>query len=455
MRAPRQHWSEHGGVDEYPIYQATRRMTQRSPLHRAVAAMLRPLARLGTTAAARRPTHGDPAANPGGAHGAVEMAWNEPGGDKKDPWNGGRKDSGQGPDVDAFLDKLKGNLGRVFGGGGGGGAGGSERGASGGPNLLLIVAGLLIVWLLFDSLVMVDERQRGVVLRFGKFDRLMTPGPNFKLPRPFETATKVDVTQLSSHSDQVRMLTADENIVQIEYNVQYLVADPQLYLFGTRDPDDTLKQASESAVRDVIGSSEMDAVLTGERAALAQDARKRLQATLDQYKTGLSVSVFNLQNARPPSEVREAFDDAISAREDRERIESEALAYASKVVPEARGEAARIRAEAEGHREAVIARALGEADRFTLLAEQYRKAPEVTRQRLYLESMERVLSNSRKVYAGDGNNVLYLPLDGSAAPNVPVSRLPAAAAAMPQSPPERSVREPLRPERGGREESRR
>src|SRR5690606_1213820 len=155
----------------------------------------------------------------------------------------------------------------------------------------------------------------------------------------------------------VRMLTRDENIVQIEFNVQYLVSDPKLYLFGARDPDDTLKQAAESAVRDVIGSSEMDQVLTGERAALAAEARQRLQDTLDNYTTGLQVSVFNLQNARPPSEVREAFDDAISAREDKERIESEAEAYASKVVPEARGAAARIRAEAEGYKEAMIARA--------------------------------------------------------------------------------------------------
>lgn len=429
-------------------------MTRPTPLHRLLATLRGLLAR-----PVRSQAHA--AAGGGGVtepaapdHGAEQMAWNQPGGDNKDPWNGGRKGSDQGPDVDAFLERLKGNLGRVFGGGNG--PGNAGRGAPGGPNILLIIAGLLALWFVFDSWVMVDERQRGVVLRFGKFDRLMTPGPNFKLPRPFETATKVDVTQLSSHSNQVRMLTADENIVQVEYNVQYLVADPQAYLFGTRDPDDTLKQAAESAVRDVIGSSLMDSVLTGERAALAQDARQRLQTTLDSYRTGLSVSVFNLQNARPPTEVREAFDDAISAREDRERIESEALAYASKVVPEARGEAARIRAEAEGHKEAVIARAQGESERFTLLANEYRKAPEVTRQRLYLESMERVLSANRKVYAGDGNNVLYLPLDGSAAPpNAPLNRLPAASAAISPNPPERGMREAVRPERGGREETRR
>ncbi|MFA5684558.1 MAG: FtsH protease activity modulator HflK [Lysobacteraceae bacterium] len=387
------------------------------------------------------------------------MAWNQPGDDDKDRQPGNRRpDNGQGPDVDAFLDGLKKGLGGLFGGGRRSGNG-RASGGHGGPNVLWIIGAVVVLWLVFDAWVMVDERQRGVVLRFGKFDRLLSPGPNFKLPRPFETATKVDVTQLSSHSGQVRMLTSDENIVQIEYNVQYLVADPKAYLFGAKDPDDTLHQAAESAVRDVVGASEMDAVLTGERAALAAEARSRLQGTLDAYGTGLSVSVFNLQNARPPSEVREAFDDAISAREDKERIESEALAYASKVVPEARGEAARIRAEAEGHKEAVIARAEGEAQRFTLLADEYRKAPEVTRQRLYLESMEQVLGGNRKVYAGNDGNVLYLPLGSDGQPSAaPFNRLPAASAALPASQPERAAtpsRSMPRPARGSSEEGRR
>ncbi|MBD8527238.1 FtsH protease activity modulator HflK [Pseudomarimonas arenosa] len=379
------------------------------------------------------------------------MAWNEPGGGKKDPW---KDQEGQGADVEAFLNRLKNSMGRVFGGGGGGSAGREGRG---GPNLWLIIGGLLAIWFVLDAWVMIDERQRGVVLRFGKFERIMDPGPNFKLPRPLESVTKVDVTQLRSVTDQVRMLTADENIVQIEFNVQYLVNDPQAYLFGAREPDATLKQAAESAVRDVIGSSLMDSVLTGERAALAADARKRLQASLDSYKTGLSVSVFNMQNARPPSEVREAFDDAISAREDRERIESEAEAYASKVVPEARGEAARIRAEAEGYKETSIARAEGDTRRFTLLADEYAKAPEVTRQRLYLETMQDILGRNRKVYAGDGGNVLYLPMDGGGAGNAPMSRLPAANTALPSmtvSAPS-AERDTRRPERGSRGEPRR
>jgi len=186
-------------------------------------------------------------------------------------------------------------------------------------------------------------------------------------------------------------------------------------------------------VRDVIGSNVMDTVLTGERAALAAEARSRLQTTLDSYGTGLVVNVLNLQNARPPAEVREAFDDAISAREDKQRFEDEAEAYASRVVPEARGDAARIRNEAQGYRDALVARADGDAQRFTLLLEEYRKAPEVTRRRLYLETMQQVLADNRKVYAGDGGNVLYLPLGGEGAPNPQLNRLPGVTSALPQS----------------------
>ncbi len=375
------------------------------------------------------------------------MAWNEPGKGGKQPWKSGGDPN---DDVEAFVQKLKDNLGRMFGGGG---SGRKSGGAQAGGAFAWIVV-LALIWLVFDSWQMIDERQRGVVLRFGEYNRLMTPGPNFKWPRPIESVVKVNVTDIRSISDEVRMLTRDENIVQISLNVQYLVSDPQSYLFGTRDPDETLKQAAESAVRDVIGSSTMDMVLTGERAALAADARTRLQSTLDNYRTGLQVSVFNLQNARPPNEVRQAFDDAISAREDKERIESEAEAYASTVVPEARGQAARIRAQAEGFRDAIVARATGDAERFNLIYDEYRKAPEVTRKRLYLETLEQVLADNRKVYAGDGNNVLYLPLDGEgrAAPaNAPINRLPAAAAARSSAgePPRNSGTNTPRPAREG------
>jgi membrane protease subunit HflK len=354
-----------------------------------------------------------------------EMAWNEPGGGKKDPWNGSGGGSGggdQGPDVEAFLNRLKANLNRVFGGGPGG-TGGRGRGAggSGGPPIALIAGGLLAVWLLFDSMILIDERDRGVVLRFGKYDRLMTPGLNFKWPRPFEHVDKVPTTGVRNVSDQVRMLTKDENIVLVDFNVQYQVSDPKQFLFGTRDPDATLQQAAESAVREVMGNSAMDTILSGQRAELAAQARERLQSALDQYQTGLAVSEFNLQNARPPQEVKDAFDDAITAREDKQRIENEAEAYASKQVPEARGDAARIKSESEGYKAATIARAEGDASRFALLVEQYRKAPAITRKRLYLDTMQGVLADNRKVVVSDrnGNNILYLPMDQGRAATAP------------------------------------
>lgn len=399
------------------------------------------------------------------------MAWNQPGsggsgsggGNKdRDPWNNNKD---PGADVEAFLNKLKASLNRVFGGSGGED---SQRGDGGEPvgrGLLLLLLLALSAWAIFDSVILVDERERGVVLRFGKFDRIMAPGPNLKWPSPIESVMKLDVTSVRSVSDQVRLLTADENIVQIDFGVQFVVSDPKLFFFGTRRPEEILKQAAESSIRDVIGSNRMDTILTGERAALAAEAQTRLQATLDSYSTGLQVTVLNIPNARPPQEVRQAFDDAISAREDKERIESEAEAYRSTVVPEARGEAARVRTQAEGYREAQIARATGEAERFRLLADEYRKAPEVTRRRLYLETMQEVLANNRTVYAGDGNNVLYLPLGTEATPG-PQTRLPAAATALPQLQPAPSTsispqaasernRSSGRPERPTREELRR
>ena len=390
------------------------------------------------------------------------MAWNTPGGgkdkDPKDPWDKGR--GGQGADVDAFLERLKANLGRVFGSDGGGRGGNGGTGGSGGPSLGLIVLAILLIWFVFDSWTLIDERQRGVVLRFGKYERLMTPGPNFKLPRPIESVIKVDATQVRNISDQVRMLTRDENIVLVDFNVQYQVSDPQLYLFGTRDPDDTLRQAAESAVREVMGNSVMDTILSGQRAELAAQASERLQAALNQYRTGLTVSEFNLQNARPPQEVKDAFDDAIIAREDKQRFENDALGYASKQVPEARGAAARIKAEAEAYQAEIVARAQGDADRFTLLLDEYLKAPAVTRKRLYLETMQDVLAANPKVIVGDrsGNNVMYLPLDrlsgaGAAAPRTDanfVERLPAIqAATTPGAPARTPLRDTTRTPREG------
>jgi len=343
------------------------------------------------------------------------MAWNQPG--KGKPAWGGKGGGGS----DGFFQRLRDFL--------------------GGGNPIGWILGLVAIFLVFNTFKLVDERQRGVVLRFGEFNRIMTPGPNLKWPWPLEAVTMVDATKIETLDDQVRVLTQDENIVDIKFTAQYQVSDPRLFLFGFRDDlsvngriaqgRETMQNAAESAVREVVGNNTMDTVLF-ERSRLITSAKQHLQDSLDQYKTGLRVSSFTLQNARPPEEVKPAFDDAISAREDKNRIVSEAMAYASKIVPEARGAAERIKAESEGYRQATIAKAEGDAQRFTLLVGQYRKAPEVTRKRLYLETMQQVMATNQKVVAGRDNNILYLPL-GAGAPNgsaaaAPISQLPSVKA---------------------------
>jgi membrane protease subunit HflK len=338
------------------------------------------------------------------------MAWNEPGSGNKqrDPWrDNGRGGGGPSPDFDAIARRLRDLFNRLFGGGGNGG-------------FVVALVGAAIAWCAWDSVVRVNASDTGVVLRFGQFSRLMTPGINLKFPRPIETVVPVGIGKTLQTNDQVRMLTKDENIVQVDFNVQYKISDAQLYLFGLRDPDGTLGQAAESAVRTVIGSSDMDTILSGQRTELMVQAKQLLQATLDQYKAGLLISEMNFQNVRPPQEVKDAFDAANSALQDKSRLEEEAKAYASQVVPEARGDAAGTRAEAEGFKAERIARAEGDAQRFNLVELQYRAAPDVTRKRLYLETMEQVVANTPKVIdLSSGKNILNLP--GSADARVPVA----------------------------------
>jgi membrane protease subunit HflK len=335
------------------------------------------------------------------------MAWNEPGGGKqRDPWrdNGGGDGKGPSPDMDALIKRARELVHRLFGGG------------AGGPGVAVVA--ILLVWLAWDSFAKINAGEAGVVLRFGQVSRLMTPGINFKFPRPIETLIKVDVGKIRPTNDQVRMLTRDENIVLVDFNVQYLVSDPQLFLFGVKDPDATLGQAAESAVRSVIGASDMDTILSGQRTELITRAKQLLQTTLDQYKTGLLVNALNFQNVRPPQEVKDAFDDASRALQDKQRLEEEAKAYASKVVPEARGDAASARAEAEGYKSERIARAEGDAQRFNLVEAQFKAAPEVTRKRLYLETMQTVMARTPKVIDfSSGKNIISLPADGHAAPS--------------------------------------
>lgn len=370
------------------------------------------------------------------------MAWNEPGGGKqRDPWKDGGG-GGPSPDFDALMKRISGFLGRLFGGSG------SNNSSGGG--LLIAAVGILIAWLVLDCWTVVNASQSGVVLRFGEYSRTMAPGFNLKWPRPIESVIKVDAKAVRATSDQVRMLTKDENIVLVDFNVQYTVADPQHFLFSVRDPDETIKQAAESAVREVIGASGLSSIMPDQlvqadvegasatepkapvgnpSAELAGQAKKVLQQTLDRYDTGLAVTQLNFQNVRPPQEVKEAFDDAISAREDRQRSSNQADAYAKRVIPEARGDAARILAESQGYNAERIAKAQGEGERFNLIASEYKNAPEVTRKRLYIETMQQVLKESSKVidYTG-GKNVLYLPLNGSK------SSVPAVEAVVPSMP---------------------
>ena len=315
---------------------------------------------------------------------SVWMAWNRPGG------NSGRS---MGGGFGRLLDKLP-----DFGGGG---------------SPLRWIGLAFALWLAFNCFVLIAEQQRGVVLRFGMFDRVMQPGPSFKLPWPIERVIKVNATQIKNYEDRVPVLTSDENIVEVAVNVQYRVADPQLYLFGTRDGDEVLRQAALSTVREQVGRSTLDTVL-GAREQLAVGARERLQKSLEAYRTGLVVTELNLPGARPPQQVKPAFDDVNSAQQDKERLISESRAYAAKVVPEARGQAARVRTVAEGYKTAEIARATGDAERFSLLVAQYKDAPEVTRKRLWLETVQDVLARNRKIVGGDGRQLIYVPMDGGA-----------------------------------------
>ena len=328
------------------------------------------------------------------------MAWNEPGGGQKDPWNRPR------PAGNKFSPEqwLKG-LGKHLGGLG--------RGPGG---ILTAILVLIVVFLLMSSYTIIGARQVGVVLRFGEYARTLAPGFHLKLPSPIESVDKVEATRIRSVNDRVSMLTRDENIITIDFTVQYQVDDARKYLFSVSDPDGSVSAAAEAAVRSVIGGSDMDQILSAAGANLVSDAQKALQKTLDSYNSGLRVTEVSFQNVAPPTEVKDAFDDVNNAREDKQSIENAALAYSSKVVPVARGEAARIAAEAAGYKAERVARAEGDTDRFNLLLAQYKAAPEVTRKRLWLETMEEVMAHNTKIVDdASGRNIINLPSTPGAA----------------------------------------
>ncbi|MGE0625020.1 MAG: FtsH protease activity modulator HflK [Pseudomonadales bacterium] len=336
------------------------------------------------------------------------MAWNEPGGGDKDPW-GGRGDQGP-PDLDEAFKKLQQQLAGIFGGGGGGGRGGGAGFNSSVAGLVLVV--LAIAYVGF-GVYQVDEQERGVVFRFGKVQEdIVLPGLHWN-PPIVDNVEIVNVTRLNSHSHKALMLTEDENIVDVSLTVQWRVNNPIDFIVRVRQPQVSLDHATESALRHVVGSSGMDSVITDGRAAIAAEVQERLQTYLDSYGTGIWISKVNIDESAPPSQVREAFNDVQKAKEDEQRTINDANAYAESVIPEARGEAQRAIEQANAYRDNVIARAEGEADRFTKLLFEYKLAQRVTRDRLYIDAMEAILSRTSKIMVDveGGNNLMYLPLD--------------------------------------------
>ncbi len=366
------------------------------------------------------------------------MAWNEPGGSKdQDPWGNRNKDQQSPPDLDKVVKDIQEKLSGLFGGKGGNGGEGDQggsfptgpgKGAAAGMGILVLL--VIVAIAVANMIYIIQPAERGVVLRFGKYVDTIEPGLNFRLPWPIETVERVNVdqirnveigyrsgggraTQTTSVPNESLMLTRDENIIDVQFAIQYMIKSAKDYLYSVRDPDLTLREATESAVREIVGKSSMDFVLTEGRSDIVARVQNLIQEILDRYNTGLTVTSVNMQNAQPPEQVQHAFDDAVKAREDEQRVINEAEAYANDVLPKARGAAARLIEEGNAYKEQIVARAEGESQRFEQILAEYRKAPEVTRQRLYLETIEEVFSNSSKVMVDveGGNNLLYLPLD--------------------------------------------
>ncbi|MDB2688111.1 FtsH protease activity modulator HflK [Luminiphilus sp.] len=339
------------------------------------------------------------------------MSWNEPGGGNngpRDPWGGGNQGP---PDLDEAFKKLQQSIAGLFGGGGRRGGGGPAKGGASSALVGVVLGGVLAVWGLM-GFYQLDEQERAVVLRFGEYHATLTPGLQWNPPLIDEVIT-VNTTKVRAAGLREVMLTQDENIVEVSMSVQYVISDPRDFVLQVRDPEVSLQHAAQSALRHVVGDTTMDLVLTEGRAAIGFEVRDRLQQYLNDYTTGIQVSKINIDESKPPAQVQGAFDDVIKAREDEERVKNEAQSYANGIVPEARGGAQRMLEESNAYRDQVIARADGEAQRFNQLLTEYRKAPEVTRERLYIDSVQSVYANTNKVMVDvdGGNNVLYLPLD--------------------------------------------
>ncbi|WP_248465867.1 FtsH protease activity modulator HflK [Pectobacterium versatile] len=355
------------------------------------------------------------------------MAWNQPGnnGQDRDPWgsssnnggnSGGNNNKGgrdQGPpDLDDIFRKLSKKLSDL---GGGKGSGSSNSGSSGGPALGGRIVGIaavaaVVIWAA-TGFYTIKEAERGVVTRFGKFSHLVGPGLNWK-PTFIDSVRAVNVESVRELATSGVMLTSDENVVRVEMNVQYRVTQPEQYLFSVTNADDSLRQATDSALRGVIGKYTMDKILTEGRTIVRTDTQRVLEETVRPYNMGITLLDVNFQTARPPEEVKAAFDDAIAARENEQQYIREAEAYANEVQPRANGQAQRILEESRAYKTRTVLEAQGEVARFARVLPEYKAAPEITRERLYIETMERVLSHTRKVLVNDkGGNLMVLPLD--------------------------------------------
>ncbi len=338
------------------------------------------------------------------------MPWNEPGKDK-DPW--GQRNNDGPPDLDELFKNLKDKFGGVLGGGG---KGRMPRVPSGNTNLSRILGfvaiALLIVWAL-TGIYIVDEGWRGVETRFGERTIVTQAGPHWHIPYPIEDVELINVENIRTARKNSKMLTSDENIVVMSIEIQYNVKDAQAFAFEVFDPDLTLEQTAETAIREVVGNNDMDLIITEGRAVVGSATKEIMQEILDNYNTGLNVLQVNMDEAQPPEEVQDAFEDAIKAREDEQRIINEANAYRNDVVPKARGDAEGLLEQAEAYKTRVIKSAQGDVSRFNQLLAEYQRAPEVTRERLYIDAIEQVMSRSPKVMVDveGGNSLMFLPLD--------------------------------------------
>lgn len=358
------------------------------------------------------------------------MPWNKPGGSgDKDPWKGGDRKNEGPPDLDEIVRKIQSKLGAIFGGGKGRGNGGGGIGKTvGGMSAGVLIVVLIAVWL-STGFYIVQQSERGVVLRFGKKVDVTLAGLRWHIPWPVEKAEKVNVETVSvveigyrTDPNSTRktpvpreslMITQDLNIIDIEFAVRYRIKDASNYLFNVKNPGLTIHQATESAIREITGKNTMDFILTEGREVVGEKTEVLLQEILDRYKSGIHIERLEMQDAHPPAQVKAAFEDANKAREDEDRIKNVAEAYANDILPRARGQAARMLLEAKGYKASVIARSEGDARRFSQIAREYAKAPRVTRDRLYIEALEQIMSSTTKIMVDQkgGNSLLYLPLD--------------------------------------------